>query len=146
MSESDEELPSLHTVMYGKRSAPPPPRSAPAAPVHAAPQRETIDLTITDSDEEQPPNAHAAAAARAAPLRAGVPRRLCAGAAFALLWLAADVPPCGAMCPGALGAATGAGRRSGEVRGVRVAALCAFVRRRAANSAHDVRWRADVMR
>ena len=55
MSDSDDELPTLHSVLYGTKPAPAaPPRAAPAPAARAAPRQpaaaEAIDLTLSDSD------------------------------------------------------------------------------------------------
>jgi hypothetical protein len=55
MSDSDDELPTLHSVLYGSKPAPAAaPRAAPAPAARAAPQQpaaaEAIDLTLSDSD------------------------------------------------------------------------------------------------
>ena len=52
MSDSDDELPTLHSVLYGSKPAAP--RAAPSPAARAAPQQpvaaEAIDLTLSDSD------------------------------------------------------------------------------------------------
>lgn len=70
MSDSDE-LPTLRSVLYNNKPhaapAAPPPRAAPAPAARPAAQHDTIDLTLSDSDDAVPPPKPAPPPQRAPP-------------------------------------------------------------------------------